>query len=232
VDDRERLYDRYNEWNTHLRDVTEDATTTVRDPSEIRELQSRLDSALESLSMHDTGVVVIDSLTELGSLVQPVQAYRFLKDVRADVCKGRFVPVFAGATVMSEEVAFPHDLRYAVDGIVEMRPNEDLVEGALVKQIRVREMDGVLTYPEWTAYEYTPGKGIVTFDPIEELERSGSETAESDVSAATGDGPAGAPDTDSESDSEASATGDSAAAAAGGSESGVSERESTAGEES
>ncbi len=172
VDDRERMFDRMNSWNTHLSEVAESATTRVRDPTEATEIGSRIDGALETHSMHDEGIVVIDSLTELGTLVQPVQAYNFVKDIRADVCKGRFVPIFAGATLTTEEETFPHDLKYMVDGIVEMRLNEEIVEGALVKQIRVRKMSGVLTYPEWSVYEYTSGKGIVTFDPIEEIEKS------------------------------------------------------------
>jgi archaellum biogenesis ATPase FlaH len=117
------MYDRMNSWNAHLWDVARAATTTVRDPTDMNQLQNRLDGVLEELEMHDSGVIVVDSLTELGSLVQPVQAYNFLKDVRADVCKGRFVPIFAGATVTGEGDAFPHDLGYAVDGIVELRLN-------------------------------------------------------------------------------------------------------------
>ncbi|PSQ28742.1 hypothetical protein BRD03_02065 [Halobacteriales archaeon QS_9_68_17] len=56
--------------------------------------------------MVDEGVVV-DSLTEFGTLVQPVQTYDFVKDVRADVCKGRFVPILAGATYTGESGTFP-----------------------------------------------------------------------------------------------------------------------------
>ena len=180
VDDRDRMFDRMNSWNRHLSEVAESATTRVRDPSELGELGSRLDRALESKGMHDRGIVVVDSLTELGSLVQPVQAYNFVKDVRADVCKGRFVPLFAGATLTTDEETFPHDLKYMADGIVEMRLNEEIVEGALVKQIRVRKMSGVLIFPEWSVYEYTSGKGIVTFDPIEEMRKSKAARGELD----------------------------------------------------
>jgi KaiC/GvpD/RAD55 family RecA-like ATPase len=172
VADRDRMYERMNTWNSHLWDVAKPATTTVRDPTDMDQLQNRLDTVLSSLGMHDEGVVVIDSLTELGSLVQPVQAYNFLKDVRADVCKGRFVPVFAGGTVTGNGEAFPHDLGYAVDGIVDLHLNEELVADALLKQLRVRKMSGVLTYPEWQVYEYTAGEGIVTFDPVAELEEA------------------------------------------------------------
>jgi KaiC/GvpD/RAD55 family RecA-like ATPase len=175
VADRERMYERMNEWNTHLWDVAQESTTTVRDPSDMDQLQGRLDGVLEDREMHDTGLIVLDSLTELGSLVQPNQAYNFLKDMRADVCKGRFVPIFAGATITGEGDTFPHDLGYAVDGIVELRLTEDRVEDALIKQLRVRKMSGVLIYPEWEVYEYTAGQGIVTFDPVAQLESADSD---------------------------------------------------------
>jgi KaiC/GvpD/RAD55 family RecA-like ATPase/YHS domain-containing protein len=189
VDDRERMYERMDHWNTHLWNVAEGATTTVRDPSDVAQVQNRMDSALEARNMQDTGLVVIDSLTELGSLVQPVQAYDFVKQVRADVCKGRFVPVFANGTVTSEADEFPHDMGYMLDGMVEMRLNEELVQDALIKQIRVRKMNGVLTYPEWSAYEFAPGQGIVTFDPIEELEASEAEALEEGQPVAAGPPP-------------------------------------------
>ncbi|MFB6309517.1 MAG: ATPase domain-containing protein [Haloarculaceae archaeon] len=212
VDDSDRMFERMNKWNTHLSKVAQNACTRVRDPSEIGELESRLDSALEDHGMHDSGIVVIDSLTELGSLVQPVQSYNFLKDVRADVCKGRFVPIFAGATVTSDEEQFPHDLGYMVDGLIEMRLNDDLVENALIKQLRVRKMSGVLIYPEWSVYEYTSGKGIVTFDPVAEMddERDGhaTEAADGETVAETDSDAAAATDGETGDTTRDEATGD------------------------
>jgi len=169
-EDRERMHERMNAWNRHLWAATKGATTTVRDPTDVGQLHNRIDAALATVGAGDEGIVVVDSLTELGSLVQPVQAYNFVKDIRADVCKGRFVPVFAGATVTSEQEKFPHDLEYMVDGIVELRLNDDIVEDTLVKQLRVRKMNGVLAISEWATYEYTAGKGIVTFDPVAQME--------------------------------------------------------------
>ncbi|QLH82582.1 ATPase domain-containing protein [Halosimplex pelagicum] len=164
LENRERMYDRLNDWNAFLSETAADATTQVRDPTELGELHNRIDDLLEDRDMEDRGVVVVDSLTEFGSLVQPVQAYDFLKDVRAEVCKSRFVPIYAGATVTGEDQQFPHDLNYMVDGIVELNLDEELVEGSLMKQIRVRKMSGVLTLPKWTLYEYTAGEGIVTIE--------------------------------------------------------------------
>lgn len=172
VSDRDRMFERMNDWNRHIRTIIREVTETVRDPGDVSELQNKLDGCLEALGMSDRGVVAVDSLTEFGSLVQPVQAYDFVKDVRADVCKGRFVPVFAGATIAHEEKTFPHDLGYAVDGIVDLQMNGGLVKDTLIKRVRIRKMNGVLSVPEWTAYEFTAGKGLVAFDPMQELSES------------------------------------------------------------
>jgi KaiC/GvpD/RAD55 family RecA-like ATPase len=168
--DRERMFDRMDEWNRHIYDITKPVTQTIRDPSDVSELHNKLDNCLEVLKMSDCGIIVFDSLTEFGTLVQPVQAYNFVKDIRADICKGRFVPVFAGATFTTEEESFPHDLGYAVDGIVDMQVNGNIVDDTLIKRIRIRKMNSVLAIPEWVAYEFTAGKGLVTFDPIAEMD--------------------------------------------------------------
>jgi KaiC/GvpD/RAD55 family RecA-like ATPase/YHS domain-containing protein len=192
VADRDRMLDRMDEWNQHLHAVTKDATTTVRDPTDLGEVSNKLDNTLEDRGMVDDGLVLIDSLTELGTLVQPVRAYDFVKDLRADVCKGRFVPVFAGATRHAGDVdQFPHDLSYVVDGLVELRLNEEIVADTLIKQVRIRKLNGVLVIPEWHAYEYTSQLGMVLFDPAEEMEKSESNGESADAEAGS-DAQAGA----------------------------------------
>ena len=57
-----------------------------------------------------------------------------------------------------------------VDGIVELRLADDIVENTLLKQHRVRKMSGVLAVSEWETYEYTAGTGTVTFDPVAQIE--------------------------------------------------------------
>lgn len=189
VSERGRMFERMNEWNRHLRRITQDVTQTIRDPSDASELQNKLDNCMEGLGMSDRGIVAIDSLTEFGTLVQPVQAYNFVKDIRADICKGRFVPVFAGSTYTGNEEMFPHDLGYAVDGVVDLELDGSIVKDTLLKRLRIRKMSGVLAIPEWITYEFTAGKGLVTFDPIEEMEdtyeggeQSGEESEEAEES--------------------------------------------------
>lgn len=194
LDSPQRTADRLNDWNRHLRDVAETATTSVADPTNVPAVLSQLDRCLDTLGMHDEGIVVIDSLTELGSLVQPVKAYDFLKNVRAEVSKGRFVPVFAHATRTTEEATFPHDLSYMVDGLVDLRFDEETVPGTLLKQLRVRKTSGVLAIPEWHTYEFTGGTGMVVFDPQAEIEKSRRRRGEAvgaDTGSEDGDDPRG-----------------------------------------
>jgi KaiC/GvpD/RAD55 family RecA-like ATPase len=189
VEDRERLLDRMNAWNAHLQSVAGPETTTVREPDDVGQVLGAVDRCLRAKEMHDTGVVVVDSLTEVGALLQPVQAYDVVKDLRADVCKGRFVPVFAGATIGENGDAFPHDLEYIVDGVVEMGFNPDLVEDSLVKELRVRKMSGVPAHPRWVPYRFAEGSGLV------ELEVGAAEAAsgadETDGEEADSDGGSG-----------------------------------------
>ena len=172
MDDRDRLFDRMTAWNRHIRGVTEPQTTAVRDPSDGLEIRNALDNCLESLEMVEEGLVVIDSIAEFGSLVQPVQAYDFVKDVRAEVCKGRFVPIVAGGTIVGEKNEFPRDLEYIADGVIELVLDGSVLEDTLFRRLRVRKMRGVLAISEWHTFEYTGGLGQVTFDPLEELEAS------------------------------------------------------------
>jgi KaiC/GvpD/RAD55 family RecA-like ATPase len=190
------MYDCLNDWNKHLATFCEPATTRVRDPSDTSELRSRVEDALEQRDMQDQGILVVDSLNEFGSLMQPMQAYRFVKDLRATVAKSRFVPVYASATVTDDGSGFPHDLDYMVDGIVELHLDDELVEGSLMKQVRVRKMSGVLNLPQWALYEYTAGEGIVTIDPRKgPTDGDGEETSATDTAVdPNGDGVAGEPE--------------------------------------
>lgn len=172
IEDAERVRRRLNVWNEHLLRLSEPQTEPVRDATDPGEIRNKIDNALEMLGMADRGAVHIDSLTEFGTLVQPVQAYDFIKNVRADVCKGRFVPVFGGATRQNNNYdEFPHDLSYVVDGIIELELNPHIIEDTLLRRFRVRKMNGVLAITEWRTFEFTASQGLVPFDPLEEIER-------------------------------------------------------------
>lgn len=160
VEEAERMVDRMNRWNRHLHRAAAGVTESVRDPTDLRSVEHKLDDRVEAAGIDDRGLIAFDSLTELGTLVQPVQAYDFVKDIRADFAKGRFVPVFARAPYHEENDAFPHDLTYMMDGTVEMTLADEDHRPSLPR-LRVRKMRGVPTTAEWTPYEYVAGQGLV-----------------------------------------------------------------------
>lgn len=176
IDHVDRFRRQLNYWNRHLSTVTEPRTATVNDPSDPAEIRNKIENVTGALDMVDQGIVSIDSLTEFGTLVQPIRAYDFVKDLRAHVAKARFVPLVAGATITTDEATeFPHDLAYVVDGIVELALADSIINDTLIRRVRVRKMNGVLAITEWTAFEYTSDRGMVPFDPVEEIKKHGGD---------------------------------------------------------
>ena len=167
LDDPEEMVRSMSDWNRHLHRVAERSTSTVRDPSNPQSVLNGLENCLDDVldEEDEEGVAVIDSLTEFGSLVQPVQAYDFVKDLRASIPKARTVPVFAGASRVNEGAEFPHDLGYIADGVIDLTLSDQLVEDALMKRIRVRKMSGVHSIRRWATYEFAESRGLVAARP-------------------------------------------------------------------
>jgi len=155
-------------WNEFLERFLEDTVEEIQDTSDLISIDNRLHSTLDSLDMVGTGVVVFDSLNELSLQNREHQTEQFIKEIRADLCKRLFVPIFASTTITQGET-FSSDRAYMFDGIVDMRRAEDLVAGLRLKQISVRKMDGVLYTPEWECYEKIPTSGFSLYDPNTEL---------------------------------------------------------------
>jgi len=164
VEDSERMVDRMNPWTDHLNRAAEGVTHTVRDPSTLSTVQNKLDDCIEANGIRESGIVVFDSLTEMGALVQPVQAYNFVKDIRADIAKGRFIPVFAHASYRGDDSEFPHDLEYMMDGVITMRFGDDSGDWRPEKRFSVRKMRGVPTTSSRQPYEYVGERGLVRSD--------------------------------------------------------------------
>jgi KaiC/GvpD/RAD55 family RecA-like ATPase len=172
LDDPDEMVRSMGDWNRHLHRVAGRSTTAVRDPSNPQGVLNALGRCIDEVVNEDAeeGVVVIDSLTEFGSLVQPVQGYDFVKDLRAAVAKARSVPVFAGASRIDSGTDFPHDLGYIADGIIDLTLTDDLLEDTLLKRIRVRKMTGVRSIRRWATYEFTEGHGLVAATPAEDAD--------------------------------------------------------------
>jgi KaiC/GvpD/RAD55 family RecA-like ATPase len=166
VSSYDRVVSRFTDWNTYLYDVTDGATTRLSDLDTMEAVHSQIDNVAERLGMRGEGVVLIDSLYELGTLTQPVHAHNFVKDVRADLSKGRFVPVFGGASTTVDESQFPHNMTYLVDGLVELTLWQNASLPGFQKHVRVPQVQGVTTHPQWIQFEYESGRGMVVLDPI------------------------------------------------------------------
>jgi KaiC/GvpD/RAD55 family RecA-like ATPase len=161
-----RLFEGLDGWNEFLYSVIDGAATRVQNPSDLTAIHAGITNAAERMGMSDRGMVVVDSLDELGTLAQPVNTYAFIKDVRADLCKARFVPVFAGASATDDPTGFPNTLHYLVDGIVELSLEADVNGYGFAKFLRVRKMRGVPTAPRWIPYGYRAGTGLVAVDGV------------------------------------------------------------------
>lgn len=115
--------DRLTDWNRYVYEITAEATARVSDFTSFSVLHDHLDTVVEAVDAYDAGLVLIDSLDEL-AVIQPTNALPFVKDLRADFCKGRLVPVLAGATYVFDDTGFPQNVRYFADGIVEFDTRE------------------------------------------------------------------------------------------------------------
>ena len=160
--DREQFLETRTEWATFVGEACADAVVDVSEPDDVRSVATNLLGALEDLEMSETGLVTIDSLDELGTLAQDQLVHNFVKDVRATVCKARYVPIVAGATTAGAD-GYP-DEEYVFDGIVDLRLTEELTPGARVTQLGVRKLVGARYLPQWVTYEYEPVHGLVALE--------------------------------------------------------------------
>lgn len=111
--------DRLTDWNRYVYGITAEATERVSDFTSFSVLHDHVDAVVEDVEAYDAGLVLVDSLDEL-AIIQPANALPFVKDLRADFCKGRLVTVVAGATFVFQDTGFPQNVRYFADGIVEL----------------------------------------------------------------------------------------------------------------
>ena len=170
----ERLHDepmmrrRANRWNRYLQAVLEEAVTVVRDPSDVLEISNQVDGALVDAGVGETGLVAVDYLTELAAFAQEARATNLLRELRAIVCKSRYVPMLAGASVPRHAdlyaTEFPHDHEYLFDGIVDLDLDAGEV-GDRRARLAVRKMDDAPVDPRWFDYEFRPGSGFVAAEP-------------------------------------------------------------------
>lgn len=154
-------YIQLSDLNAEISQRLDTVTTKIRDPSHIELIFDYIYRWLNKLDMINRGIVIIDSLTELYSRVG-AQLFNNLKNIRAIACSTRFVPVW-GVAHFGISTEFPSGFDYLSDGLIDLRFEKSLMEtGILVKQLRVRRMSGVKSYPIWVSFRIESQRGCVT----------------------------------------------------------------------
>ncbi|MFQ6126523.1 MAG: RAD55 family ATPase [Candidatus Heimdallarchaeota archaeon] len=154
-------YIQLSDINAKIHKRLDTITTQIRDPSNIELLLDYVYRWLNKLNMINQGIIIFDSLTELYSRVG-ARLFNNLKNIRAIACSIRFVPVW-GVAHFGISNEFPSGFDYLSDGLIDLRFEKSLMEsGILVKQLRVRRMSGVKSYPIWVSFRIESQKGCVT----------------------------------------------------------------------
>ncbi|MFX0091240.1 MAG: RAD55 family ATPase [Candidatus Hodarchaeota archaeon] len=135
------------------------------DPTTPRSLLEKIYGVIESYYAHKTqSIVLFDSLTELFEVLSPVDFMATLKNLRA------VTTMLATPTIASAHYGvvdkFPSSISYLADGLIDLRFQPVYMQqGILVKQMRIRRLSGVKSFPVWITFDIERSKGMVlTFD--------------------------------------------------------------------
>ncbi|GAB7019787.1 RAD55 family ATPase [Halostagnicola bangensis] len=164
LEDRDSFLDTRTEWTAFLGEVASDAIVEIRDPSDVREVANSLTRTLGAMEMSKTGLVTIDSIDEIETLIQEQLIHNFLKDIRATVCKARYVPIVAGGTTAGDEGAAVAD-EYLFDGIVDLRMTGHVASDTRFTQLGVRKLTTARVRTEWITTGYAKHRGLFAVDP-------------------------------------------------------------------
>ncbi|TMT87548.1 recombinase RecA [Haloterrigena sp. H1] len=161
--DRDGFSAQRTEWPTFLGEAASDAIVEVRDPSDRSEVTHSLAGALDDLEMSETGLVTIDSLDELERVFQDRQVHEFVEEIRATVCKARFVPIVAAAS-RADEDDIP-EAEYVFDGIIDLQLTDQRAPNTRHKQLAIRKLIGAQFLPQWIQYDHEPARGLFASSP-------------------------------------------------------------------
>ncbi|MFX1511360.1 MAG: RAD55 family ATPase [Promethearchaeota archaeon] len=131
------------------------------DPTRMTTVVDAFYSVLEaSQDLGEEAFVVFDSLTELFSLLAGETFFDTLKQLRAMTLRAAAPFICAAHYGVVEK--FPSTISYLADGLIDLRFQPQLMQqGILVKQIRIRRMSGVKSFPIWLTFDVEHGQGIV-----------------------------------------------------------------------
>ena len=142
----------------------------IDNPQDIHAIFSEITENAARLKMFSRGVILIDSLIEMLTLIPKEQVLEFIRRLRVYVAKDLWVPIFFGASVGLME-DFYLLLDYMVDGAIDIRFHPKLLEkGLLVREIRVRKLP-TKTLPLWIPFKIEKEKGatpLVSKQKVEE----------------------------------------------------------------
>lgn len=140
----------------------------IDNPRDIHAIFSEISENVEKMNMTSRGVILIDSLVEILTLIPKEQVLEFIRRLRVYIAKNRWVPIFFGTSVgLMEE--FHLLLDYMVDGAIDIRFHPKLLDkGLLVREIRVRKLP-TKTLPLWVPFKIKKGKGAISPVSIEKI---------------------------------------------------------------
>lgn len=142
----------------------------IDNPQDIHVIFSEITENVARLKMFSRGVILIDSLIEMLTLIPKEQVLEFIRRLRVYVAKDLWVPIFFGASVGLME-DFYLLLDYIVDGAIDIRFHPKLLDkGLLVREIRVRKLP-TKTLPLWIPFKIEKGRGatpLVSKEKVEE----------------------------------------------------------------
>jgi len=161
-------YIQFSDINADIRERLDSVTSHLNDPSNIELLIDRVYRWMNRLNMVNRGLIIIDSITELysrsGNLL-----FLALKNLRTIACSIRFVPVW-GVAHFGLSDSFPSGFDYLSDGLIDLRFEKTLMEqGLLMKQLRIRRMSGIKSYPLWVYFDIEPYRGCISTSLNESL---------------------------------------------------------------
>ncbi|ADB62058.1 RecA-superfamily ATPase implicated in signal transduction-like protein [Haloterrigena turkmenica DSM 5511] len=156
--DRDAFRDHRGEWIEFVGEAAADSIVPIEEPTDVEPILRECNAALDDLEMTETGLVAIDSLSELGRGLETDHVHEFVTETRATVCKARYVPIFGGWTAGDEGVAMDESI---FDGVVDLRLADHLEPDTRLRQLGVRKLTGARYLPQWITYEYEPVRGLV-----------------------------------------------------------------------
>ncbi|MEM1538358.1 MAG: RAD55 family ATPase [Candidatus Nezhaarchaeales archaeon] len=139
--------------------------TYVENPKNLHDVTNAISAVVDKFKIEGRGLLVIDSITELFSLDEPLKVIESIKKWRAEYVKKRNIlslaSVHLGLRILEQ---FYELLEYVADVIIDFRYEPSLLSlGYLLKQLRIRKLKGAPHELSWAAFTVTKD-GVTPLD--------------------------------------------------------------------